>query len=100
MSVAAYTLTERAGKQFQSVLESLAPGVRVSLAHDLHASPRLKQLARQADLFVLVTSSAKHAASDCVRANRPPEKPTLLPTGKGAASLLASVRGYIERRTE
>jgi hypothetical protein len=100
MSLSAYTLTERAGKQFQAVIEALAPGVKVSLAHDTEASPRLRQLARQSDLFVLVTASAKHAASDCVRANRPAEKPTLMPAGKGAASMLAAVRSYCEQQGE
>jgi hypothetical protein len=67
--------------------------------HDTEASPRLKQLARQADLFVLVTASAKHAASDCVRASRPAVRPTLVPAGKGAASMLAAVRAYCEQQS-
>jgi hypothetical protein len=99
LTIAAYTLTERAAKQFQNVIGTLAPGVKVQLAHDLDASTRLKQLARQADLFVLVTASATHAATDCVRATRPSEKPTLLPAGKGAASMLAAVRAYCQERS-
>jgi hypothetical protein len=98
MSVAVYTLTETAGKQFKTVLESRTPGVRITLCHDLAASTRLKQLARQADLFLVATSSAKHAATACVAANRPEEKPTLYPSGKGAASLLRALREYLRAR--
>ncbi len=98
MSVAVYTLTENAGKQFKDVLESRAPGVRVNLCHDLAATTRLKQLARQADLLLVATSSAKHAATACIAVNRPDEKPTLYPTGKGAASLLRAFREHLRTR--
>jgi hypothetical protein len=95
LSVAAYTLTERAARQFQQALEARAPGVRVSLCHDTVASSRLKQLARQADLFVMTTSSAKHAATICIEANRPNDRPLLRPVGRGAASMLRAVREYL-----
>ncbi len=98
MSVAVYTLTESAGKQFKTVLESRAPGVRVNLCHDLVATSRLKQLARQADLFLVAIGSAKHAAAACIAANRPEDRPTLRPSGKGAASLLRAVREHLRVR--
>jgi len=94
-SIAVYTLTESAGRRFQEVLESRAPTVRVSLAHDRVASARLKQLARQADIFLVATGSAKHSATDCIEATRPRELPILRPGGKGAASLLRAVREYL-----
>jgi hypothetical protein len=96
MSVAVYTLTESAGKQFKAVLESRTPGVRITLCHDLAATTRLKQLARQADLFLVAASSATHAATASIAANRPDEKPTLYPSGKGAASLLRAVRDHLQ----
>lgn len=95
--VAVYTLTERAGRQFKQVLEGRAAGVSVALCYDQDGSKRLKQQARQADLFVVVTASAKHAATDFIEANRPTELPTLRPSGKGAASMLRAVRDYLER---
>ena len=97
MSVAVYTLTVRAAEQFRNVVEARAPGTKVSLLHDHDASKRLEQHARQADLFILVTASAKHAATNCVRACRPAGKPLLIPLGKGAASMLAAVRGDFEQ---
>ena len=95
LSVAVYTLTESAGKQFKVVLEARALGVRVSLCHDLVASSRLKQLARQADLFVVATGSATHAATACIEAHRPETMPTLKPSGKGAASMLRAIREHL-----
>jgi hypothetical protein len=94
-SVAVYTLTVRAAEQFRRVVQARAPNASVTILHDLDASRRLEQHARHADLFILVTASAKHAATDCVRAYRPPGKPLLMPAGKGAASMLAAVRGHL-----
>lgn len=94
-SVAVYTLTEGAGRRFQEVLEARVPTVRVTLAHDRVASAKLRQLARQADVFLVATGSATHAATDCIDDARPSELPTLRPGGKGAASLLRAVREYL-----
>jgi hypothetical protein len=94
-SVAVYTLTEGAGRRFQEVLEARVPTVRVTLAHDRVASARLRQLARQTDIFLVATGSAKHAATDCIEDARPRELPTLRPGGRGAASLLRAIRDYL-----
>jgi hypothetical protein len=96
-SVAVYTLTVRSAEQFRRVVEGRGSGVSVTLLHDLGASKRLEQYARQADIFVLVTASAKHAATDFIRARRPAGKPLLFPAGKGTASMLAAVRTHVER---
>ncbi len=95
-SVGAYTLSESAGRQFQQVLQSRCPTVRVSLCHDLDASKRLKQLAKQVDVFVMVTASAKHAATVAIEDNRPAGMPLLRPAGKGSASMLRVMREYLE----
>ena len=95
-SVGAYTLSESAGRQFQQVLLSRCPTVRVSLCHDLDASKRLKQLAKQADIFVMVTASAKHAATIAIEDNRPAAMPLLRPAGKGSASMLRVMREHLE----
>lgn len=94
MSVAIYSLTESASRQVQQILESTYSGVKVLLNHDLAGTTRLKQLARQSDLFVMVTASAKHAATEFITANRPKPMPILRPAGKGAASMLAAIRDH------
>jgi hypothetical protein len=70
-SVALYSLTESALRQVKRILEDRYPGVKVSLNSNFVGTARLKQLARQADLFVVATASAKHAATEFIDANRP-----------------------------
>jgi hypothetical protein len=96
-SVAVYTLSESAARQFQTVLERRCPKVRVSLCHDHDASRRLKQLAKQVDIFVMVTASAKHAATTAIEDNRPSGMPLLRPGGKGSASMLRALREHLTR---
>jgi hypothetical protein len=94
-SVAVYTLSESAGRQFQTVLERRCPKVRISLCHDRDASNRLKQLAKQADMFVMVTARAKHTAISAIEDNRPRSMPLLRPGGKGSASMLRALREHL-----
>jgi hypothetical protein len=98
MSVAIYSLTDSAARLAGEVLERGYPGVKVRLSHDKDCSRRLQQLARQADLFVMVTASAKHAATSCIEEHRPHDLPLLRPDGKGAASILRAVRQHFRAR--
>ena len=88
--IAIYTLTERVGRNAKELLLGTYPGVRVELSHDTGGSPRLKQLARNADLFVVCTRSAKHAATEYIADERS-GAPTVFPDGKGASSILRAV---------
>ncbi|QDV37410.1 protein DpdD [Tautonia plasticadhaerens] len=97
-SVAIYTLNEVAARQVKQILESRAPGVRVSLCHETGGGSRLRQLARQSDLFIMAVASATHAATDFISKNRPPHMPLLRPLGKGSASMLRVVRDYLSGR--
>jgi hypothetical protein len=96
-TIAIYTLTERAGRRAAEVLKRRAPGVRVDLFHDVVGSDRLEQAARNADVFVVVTASATHAATGVIDAERPPSRPLLRPAGKGTASILQSIQTYLEQ---
>ena len=100
MSVAIYSLTESSARQVLQLLEATYPGVKIALSSDLAGTPRLKQLARQSDLFVMVTASAKHAATEFITANRPKEMPLLRPNGKGASSMLAAIRDHFASPNE
>ncbi|TNE90388.1 MAG: hypothetical protein EP330_08715 [Deltaproteobacteria bacterium] len=88
-----YTLTERAGRSAREVLRGLYPGVRVELSHDKVGSPRLKEFARNADLFVMCTWSAKHAATEFIAHERG-HKPIGYPQGKGMSSILRVVTDW------
>ena len=92
-SIAIYTLAEAAGQRAAKLLLQLAPTARVSLNSDLVCTDRLASLARNSDLFVFAWRSSKHAAYYCVKGHRSPEKPILMPLGKGSASILNVVLG-------
>ena len=70
--------------------------LKISLAHDLIASPRLSRLSRDVDLFVFASSSATHAASDCIMAHRG-GRPLAYAVGRGFSSLVRAVEDYFER---
>ena len=89
--VGIYTLTESAARQAETALLGFSPGVKVELNSELDCSASLKALAQNADLFVLVKRSAKHAATDCVHANRG-GGPLVVPAGKGVSSILRSIQ--------
>jgi len=69
---------------------------RVEVNADLVATDRLKQLAMNADIFVFAWKSSKHQAYFAVKEARR-DKDTLLPLGKGSASILGSVLGELGR---
>jgi hypothetical protein len=90
--VAIYTLTESAGRRAKSVIESMFPGADVRLAHDHVGSDRLKSLARESDYLIVSTRSAKHAATEFLREERPGNKlPAIYPLGKGSSSIVTAL---------
>jgi hypothetical protein len=93
-SIAIYTLTESSGRQAEKALRNLVPSLKIELAHDHVASPRLVRLARDSDIFVLATASAKHAATDCIAANRRKRAPPLYASGRGFSSIVRAVEEF------
>ncbi len=90
-----YTLTERAGRYLQQILAERAPDAKVHIAHDKVGTESLRQLARRADVFIMATASAKHAATEFIQANRPADLPLLRPRGKGMASMLHALQEFL-----
>lgn len=86
--VAIYTLTEGVGDRTKRLLDMLHPGIRVHLVHDTVGNPRLEDLARRADIFVVCWRSAAHAATQIIERLRPTGSITLYPAGKGSSSIL------------
>ena len=90
--VAIYTLTESAGLRAKRTLDSLCSNLDVRLNHDQGGSERLRSLAREADYFVVTTRSAKHAATEFLKDQRPRGKsPFIYPSGKGSSSIVSSI---------
>lgn len=94
-SVAIYTLTEAAGRQARQALQDIVPSLRVSISNDLVGTPGLKHMAQAADLFVLVTASAKHAATGFIQQHRPKDKALLFANGRGFTSIVRAVEEYV-----
>jgi len=93
-----YTLNESAARQVRDILEARTSTARFALSHDTKGSSRLRQLARNADLFVMAVSSSTHAATNFITDNRPSDLPLLRPQGKGSASMLRVIRDYLLSR--
>jgi len=94
-TVAIYTLTERIGRRAAQLIEGVCEGVKIQLLHDKVASDRLIQVAKSADVMIINTWDAKHAASEAIKANRSRSLVTLFPSGKSALNI-ANILGSFE----
>jgi len=88
-----HTLTEPAGLRVREILKQRSPQCKVEVNCDKVGSTHLKELARNADVFVLVTHSAKHAASTFIENHRK-GRTILKPSGKGTSSILLELVKY------
>jgi hypothetical protein len=95
--LAIYTLTESAGRYMQQIVAERAPQASVKLSHDKVGTESLRHLAKGADIFIMATASATHAATGFIEANRPKERPILRPRGKGMASMLSALEEFLKR---
>lgn len=97
--IALYSLQESALRRVARVVGELCPGARVHAFHDhVGGSPALRAASTTADVFVLATAAAKHAATLFVEACRPKSLVTLYARGQGSASLLDALRQFIVKR--
>ena len=91
-----YTLTETAGQRARQFLRKLLPHARVEINSDMASTDRLRHLASVADIFVFAWKSSKHQAYYAAKDARG-DRETLLPLGKGSASILDCVLGELAR---
>lgn len=94
MRIAIYSLTESSSRQVKAALEEICPDVTVDINADHGGSARLRALAENCDLFVMTWLSAKHAATDFIRAHRG-NRPLVYSQGKGFSSMLRAVEDHI-----
>lgn len=95
-TVAIYTLTERIGCRASEVINNRFKGVKVQLIHDKESTDRLEQLARNADVFIVNTWDAKHAATNAIDQHRSNEHTTLYPASKSAGSIIRALYTFLE----
>ncbi len=97
--VALYSLREPALRRVKSVLQELCPGAQVEIFSDrVGGSPALRAASSTADIFVVATAAAKHAATIYIEANRSRTATTLYARGQGSASLLDAIRNFLQPR--
>jgi hypothetical protein len=96
--IAIYSLQESALRRAAAVISELSPGIRVDTFDDhVGGSPALRKAATTADVFILATGAAKHAATTFIEDRRPKSLPIVYARGQGSASLLEALREYTHR---
>jgi hypothetical protein len=90
-SIAVYSLTERIARRFGQLAEQAFDGIKIHYVHDKSLTDRMKSLAQSADIFIINTWDAKHAATNGIKQNRAAEKLSIESLGKSAGSLLRSL---------
>ncbi|MFC2034894.1 protein DpdD [Chloroflexota bacterium] len=93
-TVAVYTLLESAGIRVRDILKRRSPNCKVELNHDKVGTDSLKELSRNADIFIITTRCAKHAATTFIE-NIRGSKPILRPRGKGTTSIIYELARYV-----
>ncbi|MCB9759489.1 MAG: hypothetical protein H6739_06585 [Alphaproteobacteria bacterium] len=100
-TVAIYSLEEAAMARVKLALEEVTDRVRVLLFHDkVGGSPALKSAARDADVFLIVTGAAKHAATGFIEDNRPKESLTVHSRAKGSSSMMRALEQVANSASE
>jgi hypothetical protein len=93
-----YTLTVNAGQRVVGLLEARVPDIEVKLSHAKVATDKLKAMAQRSDVFVMVTGSAKHAATGAIEANLGPQTVLVRPAGKGSSSILSALEEKMKQQ--
>jgi hypothetical protein len=93
-SIAVYSMTERIARRFGQLAEKNFDGIKIHYFHDKSLTDRMKNLANSADIFIVNTWDAKHAATNGIKDNRPSSKVTLEPMSKSPMSLLKCLNDY------
>lgn len=89
-TIGIHTLFESAAKNAKEYLEDKIENVRVILNHDKAVTTTLKYVAEVSDYMVIVTQSAKHAATgEIQKIRRLNNQEVLFPLGKGSSSILS-----------
>jgi hypothetical protein len=95
--IAIYTLTESSSRQAKEALEALCPNVIVECSADHGGTARLRAMAEGADLFIMTSLSAKHAATDFIRDHRG-NRPLGYAQGRGLSSILRAIEDHLRSR--
>jgi hypothetical protein len=92
--IAIYTLSETAAIRARALIAARCPSCEVTLNHDKAGTTALQHLAQGSDIFVMVTASAKHAATDFIEAHRADKSTLLRVHAKGSSSILRALSAF------
>jgi hypothetical protein len=87
-SIAVYSLTERIARRFGQLAEHAFDEIKIHYVHDKTLTDRMKSLAQSADIFIINTWDAKHAATIGIKATRRSNQLTVEPISKSSGALL------------
>ncbi|MCC8244083.1 DUF2325 domain-containing protein [Saccharothrix luteola] len=100
LSVLLYSLDEAVLARSADQLHKQSANIKVVTSHDKVGTDSLKQKARNADVIVLATRCAKHAATGFITENSGRNVRTVYADGSGSASLLRAavqgIRSFVE----
>ena len=94
-----YSLDEGVLERTKTLLGEIAPNADVRLSHDKVGSQSLKQQARGAEVIVMATRCAKHAATGFIRQHASGTSVVAEADGSGSASLLRAAIAALRART-
>lgn len=94
-SVVLLTLGDRISAMFRTLMRQRFPDAHLEIAQEYAGTKRLRDLANSADVFIVNTFDAKHAATGFVSQHRPPKSVTLYPKGKNAAKQLDALEEWL-----
>ena len=92
-TVVLHSLTETAITRAAQVLKRLVPTVDVRTNSEHVGSTQLAQLSANADVFVVVTAAAKHAATNFIADHRR-GLPTVLVNSRGSSAILRALADF------
>ena len=92
-TVVLYSLTETAIARASQVLKRLVPTIDVRTNSEHGGSTQLAQLSAHADVFVVVTAAAKHAATIFIADHRR-GLPTVLVNSRGSSAILRALANF------
>ncbi|MFI7578005.1 protein DpdD [Micromonospora sp. NPDC049497] len=92
-----YSLDESVLDRVTTALAALVPQVNIITSHDHVGSRQLKQWVRRADVVVMATRCATHAATGFIRSNSRPMTLIREADGSGSASLLRAATAALNR---
>ncbi len=96
LQVAFYSLDKGALARTVNVLQSACPEARLKTFSELGGTDPMRDASRTADLFVIATRSATHAATGAIMQHRRTGKAVEYARGKGSTSLLDAVRRWLD----